>query len=164
MPCHFPSVLSLLTLCEQKWELSESDQDMSDFIYAIVACSVSQYQIFFITESVHVVEVTFATARNLSFLIFYITLHCPWGTLSAAQTPFRRFIRYLAILLKKKKKGWFPSWIPEKVGCGCQVFYLSAAVCRCVLTMLFVTDGVLCWIHPAVVLLKWWSWEWQPGR
>ena len=94
-----------------------------------------------------------STALNLSVSIFYKSRLCPWGFLKAAQTPWEDLKDTWSSIWKKKKKAVFPQEFLRNLAVGrCCVFYLSAALCWCVLTVLCVTDGVLCWIHPAEVL------------
>lgn len=72
---------------------------------------------------INVEKVTFAVLKKInklntapsSFSILYIASHCPWGCLQAAsQTPERI---YETPGHPSEKKGCFPSWISQKVGC-----------------------------------------------
>lgn len=86
------------------------------------------------------------------FILLYIVPEGPWN-------PYEMIydnLRHLTIHLEKKNKTIFlPGFLRNLAARRHHDSNLSRAVCWCVLTMLFMTDGVLCWKHPAVVLLTW---------
>lgn len=84
------------------------------------------------------------------FILLYIVPEGPWNPSEMIYDN----LRHLTIHLKKKTI-FLPGFLSNLAVRRHHVFNLSTAVCWCVLTMLCVTDGVLCWKHPAVVLLTW---------